>query len=261
MDTPTSARNPALKEVRKAIARGSLTDEGLCVAESFHLLEEALRGDCQIDTIYAAESVRSAVERHVRGLKIRVLVLADDLFKNVAGTEAPQGVIALVKPPRWSIDQLFRGHSLVVVLDGIQDPGNAGAIVRAAEAFGATGVAFLKGAVNPYNPKALRASAGSIFRVPLVNALDEQLLLAAIEQRKLDMFALVPGASVPLEDSHLEERCVLIVGSEGHGVRARLRNKSIEIRIPTVGVESLNAAMATTVALYEARRQRMATHL
>ena len=101
-------------------------------------------------------------------------------------------MIALVRPPAWTLDQLFRGHSLTVILDGLQDPGNAGAILRAAEAFGATGVVFLKGTVSPYNPKCLRASAGSIFRVPLVAALDQQLLLAAAEQRKLELFALMP---------------------------------------------------------------------
>ncbi len=79
-----------------------------------------------------------------------------------------QGVVTLLRPPTWTLDHVFRGLSLVVVVDGVQDPGNGGAIVRAAEAFGATGVVFLKGSANPYNPKALRASAGSVFRIPLV---------------------------------------------------------------------------------------------
>jgi TrmH family RNA methyltransferase len=258
METLTSARNPALKEIRRAILRGALTNDGLCVAESFHLLEEALRSDCEIHAVFATAAVQSAVERHIRGLKIRVAMLGDDLFQQVAGTDAPQGVIALIKPRQWSIDQLFRGHSLVVVLDGVQDPGNAGAILRAAEAFGATGVAFLKGSASPYNPKALRASAGSVFRVPLATGLDERLLLAAIEQRKLDLFALAPQGTVPVERCRLDRNCALIVGSEGRGVSQRLLGKAIDVRIPTVGVESLNAAMAATVALYEARRQRMA---
>jgi len=85
----------------------------------------------------------------------------DALFESIAGTESSQGVIALVAPPAWILEQLFRGRSLVMALDGVQDPGNAGAIVRAADAFGATGVMFMKGAVSPFNPKALRASAGS----------------------------------------------------------------------------------------------------
>ena len=259
MLTLTSAKNPVLKEIRKAVLRGSLTDGGLCVAESFHLLEEALRSDCEIDSVFATESVKSAVEAHVRGLKsIRVMVLADDLFRSIAATEHSQGVIALVRPPQWNLDQLFRGLALVVVLDGVQDPGTAGTIVRAAEAFGASGVAFLKGTVDPFNPKTVRASAGSVFRVPMVASLDERLLLAAIEQRKIDMYAMAPAGILPLESCRMARKCVLVIGSEGHGVSMHLRSKSIDVRIPTVGVESLNAAMAAAVALYEARRQRMA---
>src|SRR5271168_1429495 len=199
MPTLLSARNTLLKDVRKAIARGTLTEDGLAVAESFHLLEEALRSDCEIPAVFAAESVRAAVESHVRGLKkTRIHVLPDDIFRGLSATEASQGVMALVRPPQWSVDQLFRGHSLTVVLDGLQDPGNAGAILRAAEAFGATGVAFLKGTVSPYNPKCLRASAGSAFRVPLVPAMDPHLVLAAVHQKKVEMFALTPTGAVEL---------------------------------------------------------------
>ena len=254
----TSPRNPLLKEVRKAILRGTVTDDGFCVAESFHLLEEALRSDCEISTVFAAESVRTAVESHVRGLKkIRVVVLPDDLFRDISATESSQGVMALVRPPRWTVEQLFRGQSLTVILDGLQDPGNVGAILRAAEAFGATGVAFLKGTVSPYNPKCLRASAGSIFRVPLVAAMDEQLLLAAIEQRKIEMFALMPKGSRELGECNLSRKCAIITGSEGRGVSDRLRVRAVSVCIRTVGVESLNAALATGIALYAARKQRM----
>ncbi|HLJ47095.1 MAG TPA: RNA methyltransferase [Bryobacteraceae bacterium] len=258
MDTVTSSKNPLLKSVRKAVLRGTLTDEGLCVAEGFHLLEEALRSDCEITTVFAAPGVRSAVETHVRGLKqIRVVALSDETFAALSATEATQGVLALVRPPAWTLDQLFRGHSLVTVLDGVQDPGNAGTILRSSEAFGGTGVVFLKGSVNPYNPKCLRASAGSVFRVPLVTGIEERLLLASIDQRKLDMFALLPSGVLDVSECHFERKCVIIVGSEGHGVSERLRAKAIDTRIPTVAVESLNAALAAGIALYEARKRRM----
>jgi len=259
MQVLTSARNPILKEVRKAILRGTTTEDGYAVAESFHLLEEALRSDCEIGAVFAAESVKSAVERHVGGLKkVRVIVLVDELFRTISATEASQGVVALVRPPAWTLEQIFRGQSLAVILDGLQDPGNAGTVVRAAEAFGATGVVFLKGTVSPYNPKCLRASAGSIFRVPLVAALDERLLVAAVEQRKLEMFALMPKGVVELGECNFSGKCAIIVGSEGRGVRDRLRAKATDVRIPTVGVESLNAALAAGIALYAARKQRMA---
>lgn len=248
-----------MKDVRRAIARGSVTEEGLAVAESFHLLEEALRSDCEIPEVFAAESVQDAVKSHVRGLKnTRLHVLPDDVFRSVSATETSQGVMALVRPPQWSVDQLFRGHALTLVLDGLQDPGNAGAILRAAEAFGATGVAFLKGTVSPYNPKCLRASAGSIFRVPVVAAIEPQLFLAAAEQRRIALFALMPRRAMDVQEARLDEKCAIVVGSEGRGVSELLRDKATPVRIPTVGVESLNAALAAGIALFAARSQRSA---
>jgi len=112
--------------------------------------------------------------------------------------------------------------------------------------------------VSPYNPKCLRASAGSVFRVPLAPTMDPQLLLAAAEQRKLDLFALMPKGAQELGVSNFTRKCAIIVGSEGRGVSDRLRAKALDIRIPTAGVESLNAALAAGIALYAARKQRMA---
>ena len=254
----TSPANPLLKEVRRALLRGTLTREGSAVAEGFHLLEEALRSECPVEAVLAAESVRSTVESHVRRLAgLRVVVLPDKLLQDLSGTEAPQGVMALVRPPQWSLEQLFRGKPLVLVLDGVQDPGNAGTILRAAEAFGATGVLLVKGSVSPYNPKAVRASAGSVFRVPLAAGLDAALARTALEQRRLDLYAAMPAGKKPLAEADLTRKCALIVGSEGRGVSERLRAGAVDLRIPVSGVESLNAAMAATVLLYEAHRQRM----
>jgi TrmH family RNA methyltransferase len=234
--------------VRRAIARGSLTDEGWCVAESFHLLEEALGSQVEIPVVIASESA----ERRLPELRAsRVVVLSDALFKTIATTETSQGVMALVRPPEWSVDDLFRGQSLVVVLDGIQDPGNAGTIVRAAEAFGATGVMFLKGTVSPHNPKALRASAGSLFRVPV--------LTGASIPRDVDIYAAMPftGSERMAGDVDFKRRCAIVIGSEGRGVSKELLGIAEHMAIPTVAVNSLNAAIAASVILYEARRQRV----
>ena len=262
-ETISSAANPLVKDVRRAIVRGSLTSQGLCVAETFHLLEEALRSDCEVKYVLAAESVRSAAEAHVRRLAgIRVAVLPDALFQSLSGTETSQGIMALVKPPAWRLEQLFRSRSLVVVLDGLQDPGNAGSIVRAAEAFGATGILFLKGAVSPYNPKTLRASAGSLFRVPFLHAVDPALARAVLQQHRVELFAGVPARSGndvrSLADVDLSKSCGLIIGNEARGVSSELRSAAIDLSIPTAGVESLNAAVAAGILLYEARCQRAA---
>jgi TrmH family RNA methyltransferase len=256
-DTLLSEKNPLLRQVRRAVARGSLTDDGFAVAEGFHLLEEALASDCEINAVIVAESVKGAVSAHVRGLKnTRVAAIRDASFAELASTETTQGVIALVRPPAWTLDQLLRGKTLLAILDGVQDPGNAGAIVRAAEAFGATGAAFLKGSVSPYNPKALRAAAGSMFRLPVAASVDENLLLAALDQKRVKLYAASPRASQAVADVELSDRCAIVIGSEGRGVSSRIEERSTGVRIPTSRVESLNAAVAAGVLLYEARRQR-----
>jgi TrmH family RNA methyltransferase len=260
-----SEKNPLLKQVRRAIARGSLTEDGFAIAESFHLLEEALKSDCEIGAVVASESVKGAVAAHVRGLKrTRVVAVSDAVFEQLASTEHTQGVIALVRPPVWTLDQLLRGRSLVVVLDGVQDPGNAGAIVRAAEAFGGTGAAFLKGSVSPYNPKSLRASAGSMFRLPVVASADQDLLLAALDLKRISLYAAVSTVNATssqlapksIADANFSERSAIVIGSEGRGVNPKLLDRATPVRIPTNGVESLNAAVAAGIMLYEARRQR-----
>jgi TrmH family RNA methyltransferase len=255
----SSPANPLLKEIRRAIVRGSTTEDGYCVAESFNLLEEALRSDCEVHTVLAAEPVRQTVENHVKRLsRVRVAILPVALFQRISTTESSQGVIAMVRPPVWDLDSLFRGRSLVMVLDGIQDPGNAGAIVRSAEAFGASGVCFLKGAASPFNSKTLRAAAGSLFRLPFVYGIDPELVIAAVKQHRVDFYAAVPANSVSkrLTDADLTRKCALIIGSEGRGVSHALRSVAMDLTIPTVRVESLNAALAGGILLYEARRQR-----
>ena len=129
----SSAANPLLKDVRRALERGSLTSEGYTVAETFHLLEEALGSRCEVHTVLAAESAEAAVEARVRRRRdVRVAVVTDRVFEGLVSTESSQGVIALVRPPAWTLDDLFRPPTLLMVLDGLQDPGNAGSILRGA---------------------------------------------------------------------------------------------------------------------------------
>lgn len=257
MQEIASPRNPLLKEIRRALAKGCLTSDGYAMAESFHLLEEALRSDRAIGAVLAAHSVQGTVRRHVGNLNdLRLAVVPDELFEQLSSTETSQGVIALVKPHVWTLENLFRGRTLLVVLDGVQDPGNAGTIVRAAEAFGATGALFLKGSVSPYNAKTLRASAGSLFRLPVVHGMEVELVKAAFAQHRLDVYAAMPSAARTPENVDFTRRCAIIVGSEGRGVSQNLRGSALDLAIPTAGVESLNVAMAASVILYEASRQR-----
>ena len=260
-ETITSAANPLLKDARRAVERGALTSLGFCVAETFHLLEEAVRSRREIAAVFATESAMPQVERTLAGRSaVRLLTLPDALMESLSATETSQGVVALVEPPVWSLDQLFGHRALVAVLDGLQDPGNAGAVVRAAEAFAASGVLFLKGSVSPFNPKTLRASAGSLFRVPFVHGLDAAEALAAFRANGVQLYAAVPPRGTAptgaLAGVDLTARCAIAIGNEARGVSAALRAAALDLTIPTEGVESLNAAVAAAVLLYEARRQR-----
>lgn len=251
----TSAANPLVKDLRRAVSRGEPTAEGLWIAEGFHVAEEALRSGRKIAVLLVSESAR----QRASGLAAtRIVTLPDALFQSLAATETSQGVIALVDPPKWQLDDLFARRPLVVVLDALQDPGNAGAVVRAAEAFGATGVLFVKGSTNPFHTKTLRASMGSVFRAPLVAGLPPAQVASELRARQVDIWVAMPfTGSEPLAGAaDLTRPCALIVGNEGRGVSDELRAVARPIAIPTVGVESLNAAVAAAVLLYEIRRQR-----
>ena len=145
---------------------------------------------------------------------------------------------------------------MLVVLDGIQDPGNAGTIVRSAEAFGATGIIFLQGSTGVANGKFLRASAGSIFRLPFLEAVSPSDLLDQAARSRVTVFALDMRRSVSLADADFTASCALIIGSEGSGIRPELLEGSRAISIPTRKVESLNAAVACSIALHTAFHQR-----
>jgi TrmH family RNA methyltransferase len=220
----------------------------LCAAESFHLLREALRSGRRVDSVIASEAARRGIEEQFGDEDLSVALVPEQLFKTIAGTETSQGLIALVEPPEWKIEQLFGGESLIVVLDGIQDPGNAGTIVRTAEAFAATGVIFVKGSVSPFNSKTLRASAGSLFRVPYVAGVEATIVRAALQRNQLKTYAAMPHGSM----TKLARPCALVIGNEGRGVSDEFRSLAEAVSIPTAGVESLNASIAAAILLYEA---------
>jgi RNA methyltransferase, TrmH family len=245
VDSLISDQNPLIKQIRRAVSRGGLTEDGYAVAEGSHLLAEARRAGCEVLAVIARAS--SAAEFP------EARTVSDKAFRDLASTETPHGVLALVRPPVWTLAAMTAGQALVVVLDGIQDPGNAGAILRAAEAFGATGAVFLKGTVNPYNPKCLRGSAGSVFRLPLVAGVEAGDFL---EQGPSRPYAAMPRAGQRADQVDLAAACAIVIGSEARGVGPEIAARATGVRIPTTGVESLNAAVAAGILLYEARRQR-----
>jgi RNA methyltransferase, TrmH family len=259
IETLISEKNPLLKDVRRAASQGTLTDAGFAIAEGFHLLDEAIASETHIEAVIAAESAQpQTAERTSKLANARLISVPDALFSSLTTTFQPQGVITLVLPTPWDLRDIFRDNALAVILDGVQDPGNAGAVVRCAEAFGASGVVFLKGAVNPYNPKCLRGSAGSVFRMPIVHTVNIPELWDAVHRAGAILYAATPRDEQPIDQVDWNRPCGVITGGEGAGVRDALTERAVEIHIPTTGVESLNAAVACGVILYEAQRQRAA---
>ena len=169
-----SRHNEQVKKLRRALARGERTPEGLLAVDTFHLLEEALGSGLEAPQVFFTAKTESDLDglleaHNARPLRFR---LPARVFDSVSAAPAAQGVAALVRPRVWELADVFApAPALVVVLAGVQDPGNAGAILRTAEAFGATGALLLHGTVHPENPKLLRASAGSAFRLPHVHGL------------------------------------------------------------------------------------------
>jgi len=254
----TSTKNPLLQAIRRAAAAGRPTEDGLIVVEGTHLVAEAVSGAWQIEQIFATARARARYAELLLKLDAELIEVSERAFASTASTDTPQEILALMRPPKWSWKDLLGGRALGVALDGVQDPGNAGTIVRSAEAFGATGVMFLKGCVRVANGKLLRAAAGSLFRVPFLEGIEIQEFLHQIRLAAVSLYALSMHALTIVPDADLQSRVVLAVGSEGHGMSRELLAEAQPISIPTVKVESLNAATACSIALFEAHRQRNA---
>lgn len=231
--------------------RGSRTREGLAAAESLHLFHEAQRREGFIERVLLAESAAAELLPEIERAGIAANVVAEELFVEIATTENSQGVIALVRLDETPIASM---QGRLVVLDGVQDPGNAGTIVRAAEAFGAAGIVFAKGSASPYNPKTLRAAAGSLFRLPFADRVEGKRAIEQIQDSGRKLWAASSQDGTPLAEARIGDDAI-VVGSEAHGPSQAVLAAAESLHIPTTGVESLNAAMAATVILYEARRR------
>jgi len=191
-----------------------------------------------------------------------ILLLPDKLFASAVPSEAPQGIAALVRLPKFTLADALGGASagpqtLVLMVAGLQDPGNLGTLLRSAEAFGATGVLVTEGTVSPYNHKAVRAAAGSLFRLPVVRGMAAELM-SALRGAGVRLLATSSHKGRPLPQARLDGPLAVILGGEGAGLpRHTLAAADEVIVIPHAErVESLNAGVAASIILYEAARQR-----
>jgi TrmH family RNA methyltransferase len=285
-DVITSRENRWVKLFRAGLrGAGPSGDEAIAV-EGPKLIEDALRHGIEAEALLVSETGERGLERVLRAAsasetgiaRSRVLRTTDKIFERLSGTESPQGVAALFRQPAWDFEDILgakppRGagagrlpHALVLVMAGVQDPGNVGTILRSAEAFGATGVVATRGTADPWSPKAVRASAGSALRLPLLRGMSVPVLLAQLRVSQIKVVAAGSAASngsapdgVKIE-ADLREPVAIFIGNEGVGLPGEIESAAdFHFLIPmSETVESLNAGIAASILLHEAARQRKA---
>jgi TrmH family RNA methyltransferase len=258
----SSFHNPRIRWIRTLVEEPKARRrEGLWVGEGVRLAEEILREGLRVQLWVLArgwgegDSRDAEIRRIIETERQEVLEVSGSLLREVADTRSPQGVLCVFDAPRWTLESALAGPGPALVLDGLQDPGNLGTLARSAEAAGAAGLLLAPGSVDPGNPKALRASAGSLLRLPWVVAEDAVTVLQGSGRM---LTATAGHGGEPYDRADLVRPFALLIGQEAGGLSSGLRDAAVRIlTIPMAGrTESLNAATAAAVILFEAARQR-----
>jgi RNA methyltransferase, TrmH family len=276
----TSVTNAKVKEVIKLQKSARLRREKeLYIVEGIRMFEEA--PERELVSVWVSESfakkhaqllrqktgftienktaVLDKAERERAGTGASVELVTDEIFAHISDTKTPQGVLCVLRQRRYSLEELLQAEApLWVVLDGLQDPGNLGTILRTAEAAGVTGIILSRDCADIYNPKVIRSTMGSIYRLPFVSVEDLPKCLEQMRKQGITLYAAyLEGSNLYDKESYLGGTAFLI-GNEGNGLKEEtLHHADRLIRIPMEGkVESLNAAVAASLLMFEARRQR-----
>ena len=256
----TSAQNTLVRDLRRASQQSVVTDDGYCAIEGLHLIEEAIRSGLRFRDVFFSESGLARNQKLIPQLSAQteLILLPDKIFNGAVSTETPQGVAALVKLKATDLEGVLAAHNaLILAAAGVQDPGNFGTMIRSGEAFGATAVIATEQTVSALNPKVIRASAGSLFRLPVLK-ISASDFVKECHSHGVRVVATSSHKGTPLDRVQLTEAVAIFIGSEGAGVPKDILGKVDEtIAIPhSPRVESLNAGIAASILLYEAARQR-----
>jgi TrmH family RNA methyltransferase len=255
-----SRQNTRVKELRRAFAEATPNQQGEVAIEGMHLVEEAIRSGLRLATVFVSDFGRERAHKLLPQLSshTEALLLSDAAFRSAVPTETPQGVAALVRVKATSLENILEASpALLVITAGLQDPGNLGTIARSAEAFGVTGLLLGERTVSAWNWKAVRASAGSLFRLPMAKV-ELATATSQIKSRGIRIFATSSHKGKAVSQVDLRGPVAFVIGSEGAGVpKAVLAQADDLVVIPqSQQVESLNAGIAASILLYEASRQR-----
>ena len=254
----TSTGNTQIKNVmqlnQKAKAR---REQGLFAAEGIKMFLEAPAD--WISRIYVSESLSKDARVMERARQFPFEIVADNVFRQMSDTQTPQGMLTLLKKPSYSMEDILQGENpLVVILEDLQDPGNAGTIFRTGEGAGVSGIFLTKTSVDVTNPKVIRSTMGSIYSIPFLYVEDVVSLKHILKQKNIHTFAAHLQGKNSYDREDYQKGSAFFIGNEGKGLTEKAASAAdCLIRIPMCGqVESLNAAMAAGILMYEAARQR-----
>jgi TrmH family RNA methyltransferase len=259
LDIIQSRDNALIKNIKKLKEKKYRLQQEAFLIEGFRFVEEALKSDFEIETIFISENVLNntytvALMELIHS-DTKVYCVSNNVFKDICDTETPQGIAACVKLKKYNLQDR---DGFYVLVDRIQDPGNMGTIIRTAHAAGALGVIYTKGTVDVYNEKTLRATMGSIFNIPVI----EDSELKSVNELKSRGFQIVVSSldtDNNFFDVNLRGNLMLCIGNEGNGISEviyALADKKVKIPMPG-GAESLNASIAASVMIYEIVRQKL----
>ena len=253
------ARHQKVERLRRLVRRRSVrTSERAFVLEGTKVVGEALAAGVPLEAVFVAPDAEgtAALLQTAFDAGVRVHLLEHGVLERVAGTVTPQPVLAIAPFCDVPIEAVL-GADLVLVAVDVRDPGNAGTLLRNAEAAGTGGVVFCDGSVDVFNPKTVRASAGSLFHVPVVSGGEPAEVLTRLRQAGLRPFGTTARDGTPYDEADLTARIALVLGNEAHGLPAGL-DEVLDgvLTIPMAGrSESLNVGMAAAVLCFEVRRQ------
>jgi TrmH family RNA methyltransferase len=250
--TALSPQNPRIERVRDLRAAKTRRELGRFVFEGPTLLAEAQRSGIAIEELFGTETAlraNAAIVASIERAGAAAYVVPERTLARLSDVETPTGLLAVAELPRATLASILGRPGAVLLLAGISDPGNAGTLLRSAEAFGAAGVIFGRGGVDPFAPKVVRAAMGSLFRLPVATATPEELLDAAAAAGRPVVAAVLEGEA--LAGARIPANAVLAIGNERHGVAGFLPRWDQSVRVEQASqTESLNAAVAGSIMLY-----------
>ena len=254
----TSNSNAQVKRLLQLQKKSKARDEEkVFLVEGLRMFSEVPAE--RVQKVYISESLYNKKKQELHLEKFSVEILSDSVFQYVSDTKTPQGILCIVEQKKYDIEELLNiENPHFMVLDNLQDPGNLGTIVRTAEGAGVDAIFLSKGSVDIYNPKTIRSTMGSIYRMPVIYLDDLLELLNIFKQRGIKSYAAHLEGKKSYDKEDYQSGTAILIGNEGNGLRDEVaENADVWVQIPMQGkVESLNAAIAASILMFEVYRQR-----